>query len=63
MFGKELHSLWQQRAGSGSSDAGESWNTVDVNITWQEPSASLPSARTSCVSKATGLKASQHSQM
>lgn len=63
MFRKEIHLPWQQRAGSGTSDAGEGWNIVDVNVEWQEESASLPSARTRGVSKAIGLKAGQHSQM
>lgn len=63
MFRREIHSPWQQRAGSGTSGAGEGWNIVDVNFGWQELSASLPSARTSSVSKAIGLKESQCSQV
>lgn len=63
MFRKKIHSPWQQRAGSGTSDAGEGWNIMDVNVRWQELSASLPSARSSGVSKARGLKESQHSQV
>lgn len=63
MFRKEVHLPWQQRAGSGTSDAGESWSIVDVNVVGQELSVSLPGARTSGVSKSIGLKAIQHSQV
>lgn len=63
MFRKEVHLPWQQRAGSGTRDAGEGWSVVDVNVVGQELSASLPSARTSGVSKSIGLKATQHSQV
>lgn len=46
IFRKEIHLPWQQRAGSGASDAGKGWNIVDINVGWQELSASWPSART-----------------
>lgn len=63
MLRKEIRSLWQQRAGSGTGDAGEHWNIVDVNVGWQELDASLPSARASSISKTVGLKHSQQSRM
>lgn len=63
MFRKEVYLSWHQRTGSGTSDAGEGWSTVDVNVVGQELSASLLSARTSGVSKSIGLKATQHSQV
>lgn len=52
MLRKDIHLPWQWRAGSDTSDAGEGWNIMDVNVRWQEPSASLPLARTSAASKA-----------
>lgn len=49
--------------GHGPRDASDDWNIVDVNVRWQELSAFLLSARASGISKAIGLRASQHSQM
>lgn len=63
MFRKEIHLPWQQRAGRGTSDAGEGWSIVDVNVVGQELNASLPSARTSRVSKSIALKETQQSQV
>lgn len=54
---------WQQRAGSGTSDAGEGWSIVNVNVVGQELSASLPPARTSSISEFIGLRATQPSQV
>lgn len=63
MFRKEVHLPWQQRAGRGTSGAGEGWSIVDVNVVGQELSVSLPSARASGVSKSPGLKATHQSQV
>lgn len=49
--------------GHGPRDASDDWNIVNVNVRWQELSACLLSARASGISKAIGLRASQHSQM
>lgn len=50
MFQKEIYLTLQQTAGSSTHAI------VDVNVGWQELSANLPSARTSDVLKAIGLK-------
>lgn len=61
MFRKETHLPWQQRAGSGTSDAGEGWNIVDVNVGWQDPSITCPQQEQAVFQKLQASKPAQPS--